>query len=196
MASKTEIANLALSHIGSAKPVINVETDKNEEANAVRASWDVVRDVMLRLASWNFATAFSTLGLVAGVSTPRYAYAYELPSDFVAMRVIQSQISDEDDARLHYRIVGRHLYSNLDTVTIEYTKQVKDPGTWSPDFVEAFSYRLASYIAPRLAAGDPFKRGQLALSLYKLSSDQAIANNANEEVPEEPGESPSIAARR
>lgn len=196
MASKTEIANLALAHIGSGKTITNVETEESQEAKAVRAVWDIVRDVMLRRAPWNFATGFSTPGFISSDPAPKWAKAYQLPADYVCMRVINTGITAEADAEIPYRVVGRQLYSNLASITIEYTKRVEDTGLWSPDFVEAFSYRLASYIAPRLSAGDPFKRGQLALQLFALSVGEAMGNNANEEVPEPPGESPSIAARR
>ena len=69
MASKTEIANLALSHLGVGKEIGNLDTEKTEEAVAMRRFYESARDATLRDFPWPFATRMVALALVASPPT-------------------------------------------------------------------------------------------------------------------------------
>jgi hypothetical protein len=59
----------------------------------------------------------------------------------------------------------------------------------------AFSLLLASYIAPRITGGDPFKMGERALRMYDYSIGKSRSNSVNEQQDEEPPQSEFINAR-
>jgi len=59
----------------------------------------------------------------------------------------------------------------------------------------AVSLLLASYIAPRVTGGDPFKMGDRALRVYNFSYNKAKNNAFNEQQDEQPPESEFITAR-
>lgn len=53
--TKTQIANLAISHIGG-RLLTDVDTDSTQEAIVLRAWFDAARDEFLRSYPWNFST--------------------------------------------------------------------------------------------------------------------------------------------
>ena len=63
MSSKTEIANLAISHLGIGKEIANVETEQSQEAKACRRYFDMAKKITLGDVDWTFATKFATLNL-------------------------------------------------------------------------------------------------------------------------------------
>ena len=96
---------------------------------------------------------------------------------------------------------GQWIYTNwpgtnisLPTI-IEYTFDNKNIPQWTPEFIEALSLKLASYLVPALTTGDPNATQQKIEQLYAqaISHAQTMAGN-NEQRPEEP-ESEFIRAR-
>ncbi len=59
----------------------------------------------------------------------------------------------------------------------------------------AFSFLLASYIAPRLTGGDPFKMGSRAIELYQYEIGKAKSTALIEEQDEELPDSEYIRTR-
>jgi hypothetical protein len=59
----------------------------------------------------------------------------------------------------------------------------------------AFSLLLAAYIAPKITAGDPFKIGQRAYTLYLASISKARNNDFNEQQAEEPPDAETVRER-
>jgi len=189
MASSTEICNLALSHIGVGKEIANLETEKSEEAAACRRFYDTARDEVLRDFTWPFATVMATLGLIEEDPNDEWSYSYRYPSDCLMFRrILSGQRTDTRDTRVPYKIAqdssGTLIFTDQENAECEYTIREDDPLRYPPDFVLAFSFLLASYIAPRLTGGDPFKLGQRALQLYALQISKAQANAKNEEQPD------------
>jgi len=58
--TKTQIANLAISHIGG-RLLTDVDSDSTQEAIIIRAWFDAARDEFLRSYPWNFSTKRSRL---------------------------------------------------------------------------------------------------------------------------------------
>lgn len=191
MASSTDIANFALSHIGTAKEISDLDSDTSQEGKVCRRYYETARDEMLRDFSWPFATAFATLSLVDEDPTEEWSFSYRYPSDCLFVRrIVSGDRNDTRQSRIAYRIVqdatGLLIYTDEEDAEIEYTVRLTVTGRFPADFVMALSYRLAAYIAPRIAAGDPFQRGELALKFWRLSVAKAQANALNEEQVDEP----------
>jgi hypothetical protein len=79
------------------------------------------------------------------VSTPVFGYDYEfqLPSD--CLRVIEA--NDGSYLITDYKIEGRKLLCNYDSVYIKYIGNITDPNQYTSQFIFVFSSRLAAEIA-------------------------------------------------
>ena len=189
-ASKTEIANMALNHLASEREIQDVDTDRSNEAMACRRFWDTCRDALLRSYPWPFATKTAGLALVATNPTDEWAYSYQYPSDCLALRRIHSgSRMDSRQSRIPYAIVqgaaGKLILTDAANAVADYTVRIVETQYWDPDFVLAFSARLAFYIAPRVTGGDPFGLGKRAMQLFGMEVSSAESGAGNEEQPEE-----------
>lgn len=200
MASSTEICNLALSHLNIGKEIAALSTEQSQEASACRRFYEHALDATLRDFAWPFATTIATVGLIESDPNDEWAYSYRYPTDCVKIRRVLSGTRDDNrQTRSQYKIArdasGLLFYSDQENAEIEYTIREEDPEKYPSDFVLAFSYRLAAYIAPRLTKGDPFKLGAQALQMYRLEMSAAQANAVNEEQRAEEPDAEIIRAR-
>lgn len=190
MASRTEICNMAISHLGVGKEIANIDTEQSEEASACRRFYDTARDATLRDFPWPFATKAVALSLIATLTDDEFTYSYRYPSDCIDLRKIQSTIrNDTRQSRVTSKISkdssGRVIYTDMENAVAEYTSRVTDPQFYPPDFEIAFSFRLAAYIAPRLTKGDPFGLRKQAMDMYEMEISRAKAASGNEEQMDE-----------
>jgi hypothetical protein len=200
MASKTEIANFALSLIGTSKAISNVDTDQTAMARAVRVFYDTARDAVLRDFPWPFATKNATLNLVESDPTDEWGYSYQYPSDCLMIRKILSGVrNDTRNSRVAYRIVrgaaGRVIYTDEETAEAEYTVRETDVLQYPPDFTFALAYKLAVLIVPRLSGSDPFKLIPGLKKDYQDALQRAAANALNEQQDETPPDSDYVSVR-
>jgi hypothetical protein len=203
MATKTEIANLALSHLGIGKEIADLDNEKSQEAVTMRRFYEQTRDAVLRDFPWPFATRFAALALVADppTETEEWAFSYRYPTDCLMMRRIQigSARVDTNQSRIVFKTgrddQGQLIYTDEEEAKIEYTFREEDPQRYPADFQLAFSLRLAHYAAPRLTGGDPFKLGLRAVQLYIQEISMAQASASNESVPDQVPDAETIRAR-
>lgn len=186
--TRTQIANMAISHLGSGKEIDDLDTERGQEAAACRRFFDLAYEQVLRDFAWPFATEYASLALVEEFAPNvgnEWRFSYRYPADAVVIRKIYSgnrrdvmstlvpfHLTADDDGKL--------LLTDMPLAKIEYTKLVDDTSVFPADFVMAFSYYLATLIAPRLTAGDPFKRGAACMQAYFQWLSQARANAVNE----------------
>lgn len=199
-ADDTRVANFALRHLGVSKTVQNIVTEQSEEATAVRDFIDFAKEEVLRDFQHPFTTEIATLSLVSEDPTTEYRYAYQYPSNCAKFRRILSGIrNDTRQTRVHYRIVkgssGKLIYTDQSEAVGEYSVVETETGRWPIDLVMALSLLIASYIAPSVTDGDPFKLGERAMRLYVVSKTKAESNALNEEQSEEDPESEFIRER-
>jgi len=200
MASKTDICNIAISHLGISKEISNVTTEQSKEAQACRRFYDEARKAVLNDYPWPFATRFVNLGLVEEDPTTEWAYSYRYPVDCLYVRRILSGFRDDTEAtKVVYKILqddqGLLIYTDQQDAEIEYTKDEESADLFPSDFVIALSYRLAHYIGPRLTAGDPFNLSDKAMQKYEIEISKASANKFNEDNSSTRQDTESIAAR-
>lgn len=198
--SKAGICNLALFHIGNGKSIADFDTEESHEARACRVFYDDVLEEVLKVRHWPFAKKFATLALVETDPTTEWKYSYRYPSDCLEVRRIIDDLSNQSDLdnlggeravilldgpRIPYVLgsddQGFLIYTDKENAQIEYTRRVDEIVRWPADFKMAVSALLGFYIAPRLAAGDPFKMADRCFQLYTKKLDNASANAGNEE---------------
>ena len=188
-ASDTDIANQALSHIGVSKFITNLLTEQSNEARAARAFFNTARNALLRDFPWPVATRFVQLGLVRQDPTDEWSFEYAYPSDALRLlRIVTGTPNDNQQSRLKYRIIhgdaSTTIYANESPACMEYITRLEDTSRFTDDMVLALGYRLAVYIAPRLAK-NPQKYMPNLFRLYRQELMAAAANSQNEESPHE-----------
>lgn len=200
MSSNTQIANMALSHLGIGQEIANLESERSEEANAIRAFYDTVRDFVQSDFPWPFLTKSQALALVAEDPTTEWDFSYRYPSDCLKIRRIFSSLrNDSRQSRIPFLFyhdeIGKLIYTDYEDAVIEYSAKLTTEDMWPADFVLAFSFLLAVYVAPRLTKGDPFKMREGALKLYQQQLSMAEQRSLNEEQAEQLPESEFVRAR-
>lgn len=186
MSSKTEISNLAISHLATGKTISDFTTENSEEARACRTYYEIAKRMVLADHDWTFATRFETLGLVASQPTSEWDYSYRYPSQCVKVRrILSGERSDTLDTQIPYKIIsdstGKLIYTDQEDAQVEITRDLDDPELFSPHFTMALSFRLAMYIAPRITAGDPQNLRERMQGYYLLELSSAVADNMNSE---------------
>ena len=200
MASETEILNLALSHVGVSKEVANIDTENSASASAGRRFFKPARDETFRDFNWPFATEFGTLGLVETAPNTDWGYSYRYPSDCMRARKLLTGVRNSTrEGRASYKIAsdasGKLIFTDEANAVLEYTRLVTDVGLFPQDYIMMLSLLLASYIAPRVTAGDPFKLGERAFKFYIDSKTKAEATALNEQQDDRGADSEFITSR-
>lgn len=185
MPSKVELCNQALGHLGVGDGISNLETERSQNARACRLFFDQVVDEMLRKFAWPFATKLAALQLLATDPNDEWGFSYRYPNDCLYLRRILSGTRvDTSDTRVPFKVaqdaVGKVVYTDMEDAQVEYTVRITDVNRFSPDFAVAFTYLLASKIAPRLEEGDPFKLADRCLRLYVANMREAAGQALNE----------------
>lgn len=190
MASKTEICNLAISHIGISKEIANIETEKSAEAAACRRFYAPAREEAFRDFGHPFATKFVALALIESTPNTDWDYSYRYPSDCERpTKIVGAARNDSRQSRISYIVAsdsaGRIIYTDEQNAVLKYTSLITDETVYPQDVVMMLSLLIASYIAARLTRGDPFKMGERAFNLYLRSRAKAEANAFNEQQDDE-----------
>lgn len=175
MASKTAIANRALSKLGETR-VSNVDTDNTKPAKVIRFMYDIVRDAMLAAYPWNFA--IKRVQIAADASAPAWGYTkqYTLPVDFLALLEIRGNPE--------YSIEGGKIQTNEGApIYIRYIAQITDTGLFDALFVEAFATRMAYEGCEEITQSNT-KKDLLARDLQGILKE-AYASNAIQSQPQE-----------
>jgi hypothetical protein len=200
MASKTEMANLAISHLGQGKEVANVDTERSSEALTMRRYLPIVIEMFLKDFPYSFCNVTETLDLVETDPTEEWAYSYRVPTDSLKpIRILSGIRNDSRQSRVPYKIVkdsqGELIYTDMEGAQLEYTQFVNDTSRYPIDVFLAMSFLLAGLAAPRLLGEDPFKMGQRAMEMYRHFKGKADAHDANDQQQEEPPDAEAIRAR-
>lgn len=201
MASKTEIANLALFHLGNGKEISNLDTDRGENALVCRRFYDIALKATLRDFPWPFATKIADLVLVEEDPNDDWSYSYRYPSDCVLLRrILSGTYPDTQATRISYKLAqddadGLIIFTDQDDAQAEYTLLAENPLIYTQDFVIAFSYRLATFIAPRVSGADFQKIAATCFNNYLYEISKAEVNAVNEESPGQAPDAEYIRAR-
>lgn len=149
--NSTEICNLALSYLGQGR--INSIEDGAEEARKCKAHYDHDRRRLLLSYPWGFARRIEKLAAY-DVHIPGWQYVYAYPAQCIAVTFVYDERNArvKEENRQDFEIVTfgggqKGIASDTADAYAEYTEDVKDPGAFSEEFVEALSHLLAASIA-------------------------------------------------
>lgn len=198
MSSNVDIANTALAHLGSDAQIVSIDpADGSVEAGYARRFLPIARREMLEQADWTFALRRATMAEVANNSIG-WAYAYSLPADCMKpRRVITASLYNnvfnapigfpdevyyfsDDSLSAPFTVEERVLYTNEEQATLLYLVDETNPTKFTPTFVSALGYLLASYMAgPLIRGSEGAQAAQRYRELAMGMAGRAITSNAN-----------------
>ena len=148
MASAVNICNLALAHLGERPNVSSIAPPEgSSHAEKCAQFYPIARDVALEMRNWPFALKRVALTEVTNDSYA-YQFKYALPADCIRpVSVFIPGFSDENTDTADFMVEGTALYTNAETASLRYLFRQTDTGKFSPLFVNALSWLLASYLA-------------------------------------------------
>lgn len=191
MASPTDIANLALLHMGVTKRIGNLETERSVEADALRTAYIDDRNYTLRDFPWPWATAYVALGLVSDPVTPYngdWRYAYRYPANCLFLRRLVGPAGRNETRRIEYRIGrdsgGRLVLSNCTPLTVEYTAVVEDAQEFDAIYVSMLSWKLAASCGVALSRIAQIETRAMQMYEIEKTKAQSRALNEGQEPPE------------
>jgi hypothetical protein len=196
MPSNVQIAKLALQHIGDRYDISDLE-EEGTEAEQVNLVFDDTRKELLRMHPWSFANKFATPATLSVTVPAFWTFAYPYPSDALRIVEIVNPLGrDLEPIQFEVSLLTDNtkvLLTDQSEATFRYTANISDPTQFDPEFVNAFSFLLASKIAMALT-GDGGIRGALREEAQRAIY-QAGSTDANEGRTEEPPEASWILVR-
>ena len=158
MASIVDICNGALNQLGATTILSLTEDSKN--ARLCNSRYTQVRDALFRTHPWNCLQ--KRVELAADTTAPAwgFSYAYTLPAD--CLRLLR--ILDYDS---NYKVEGRKVLSNTETMKILYIGRVTDPNEYDELLRETLSASLGADIAFGVTSNN-----QTATNMYNLFKDK------------------------
>ena len=158
MASVVGICNGALNQLGATTILSLTEDSKN--ARLCNSRYTQVRDALFITHPWNCLQKRIELALDASAPTWGFKYSYTLPAD--CLRLLR--ILDYDT---NYKVEGRKVLSNSETMKILYVSRVTDPNEYDELLRETISASLGADIAFGITSNN-----QTAKNMYELFKDK------------------------
>ena len=148
-ASVVDICNQALYLLGQS--AITALDEGTRPATICTLLWPEVRDMVLSDHPWNCAIHRDELAQSTTDPEYEYSYQYALPTDPYCLRVLSTSNDDyvdsNGDPAYPWKVEGRYLLTDADTVKIRYIKRVTDVTQYPPFLVTAMAAKLASELA-------------------------------------------------
>lgn len=200
MASETDIYNLALSHLGDVADVSDPD-EQSMQAQHCRRFYPIARDAALEMGDWDFATRRISPALVDSPPPSSYLYAYALPASCLKARAVFDvafgEINTQDFIIESIDDGTRILYTNLAEATLRYTVKVTDTTRFSPLFLDALGFLLASYLAgPIIKGQEGIAAGRAAYTTFTAQIINAKSSVANQQQQPQIMKASAIDARR
>lgn len=161
MASAVEISRLALGHIADAARINAIDPPDNSiQAQHCSTFYPIARDQLLEMHDWTFARKRVALDLsLVEFDDGEWGFAYSVPADYIrALKVcppgapmdfpgqpfqIESDVTELDTL----------LLTNVEDAVLHYIYREEETGRYTPNFLVALSYLLASYLAGPIIKG-------------------------------------------
>lgn len=185
---KLAIVNSALRTLG-ALSISSITDDDDENARRMNAVYDPCLKALLRSHPWSFNKKEITLSQITTEPVlDDYLYIYNLPSDFIRL----NKTSVEPD--YSHKIKGRKLYSNANSISIEYGYFCTDANQFDAAFAEALSAKLAAELAYSITRDKDMVK--LKWDEFKTKFNYAKSINGQEVTPDSPQEDQWLNSRQ
>ena len=178
MASTVDICNGALNQLGATTILSLTEDSKN--ARLCNQRYTQVRDSVFRSHPWNCLQ--KRVELAADTTAPAWGFkfAYTLPSD--CLRLLK--ILDYDS---NYKVEGRKVLSNTETMKILYVSRVIDPNEYDELLRETLSASLSADIAFAVTSNNTTSQNMYQLYQEKLKDARFVDSTEGQNVEQDLG---------
>lgn len=192
MASEVDICNLALAYLGDSATVVVIDPpEASVQAELCSRFYPVARDALLEMHPWAFATQCVQLAQLE-TTRPEWRFAYAAPADVIrVLAVIAAGAADLGDGVANARPYSLEadatgaavIFTNEPNALARYIGRTRDTTRFSPLFVQALAWHLASMLAGPLLKGDvgaaESKRCIGMMQGYFAQASQVDANERN-----------------
>lgn len=181
VASKTNICNMAMSHLGNYDSINDIDLPITKHEKTCALWYDITRQYMLKLCMPNFALERKLVAELVVTIPFGYANAFEYPAD--CLKVLGLGNVDERD-RYSYTVENNRIYTDDDWdggLQLRYIKDVIAVGDMSPEFRMLLSVALAVNIALPVTQDATKKVAMQKMLEATLSSASSV--NAQENRP-------------
>lgn len=200
MASEVDISNLALANLGDNATIASLDPPEGSaQAEHCARFYPIARDTLLESHTWNFATKRRQLAALTSDWTS-WDYCYAVPSDMlVALAVLPPEPTDDysEGAPNQEGTSGDYvtqpfaleslsdgtvvIYTDQEDAVLRYTARITDPTKFSPLFITALAWSLASMLAGPIIKGDTgAAEAKRCLQMMNLYLGQAKISDANQ----------------
>lgn len=182
MAGKVEIANRALTKLGAERVLLL--TDNSKEARTMNSMFDTVFDAELRRHRWKFAIKRATLPALVATPEWGYAYAYQLPADFLALVQVNEYYVRGLKQKTLWTVESGQILTDLPApLKVRYIRRVDNLALLDPLFVEVVACKLAFEACETLTQSSTKKSA--AGDEYSFAITEATRQDAIENPPDE-----------
>ena len=157
MASVVNICNSALNLLGAS--TIAALTDDTKNARLCNQRYEPVRNRVFRSHAWNCLHKRVQLAQNSTAPIVEYDHAYALPSDCLRVLKIHNGTTDSIATALDYKLEGRNIVTDLDTIFLIYISLDTDPNNYDTYLRESISHQLAADLC------------------YAITNNASLANN-------------------
>ena len=157
MASVVNMCNSALNLLGAS--TISALTDDTKNARLCNQRYEPVRNRVFRSHAWNCLHKRVQLAQNSTAPVVEYDHAYALPSDCLRVLKIHNGTTDSIKTALDYKLEGRNIVTDLDTIFLIYIALDTDPNNYDTYLRESISHQLAADLC------------------YAITNNASLANN-------------------
>lgn len=195
MASVVDICNQALSHLGDSATVASIDPPEGSaQAEHCARFYPAALAALLEMHPWAFATRRITLAAVSNPSST-WAYAFALPNGCINLISILAPDATDDystsvvggaytpqDFSVEIDENGNDIIlTNQADAVLRYVVLVSDTTRFSPLFVEALTWLLASKLAGPVLKGDAgMQAAQACTKTFVYWLGKAVGSDASQ----------------
>jgi len=155
------ICSDALIMLGAAP--ISSFTEGTDAAQACDRLYPDLRDALLARYPWSWTYKKTSLGRLATAPINEFKYAYQLPGNILSgvQAVFETSASNQDPINDGWEIYGDQLYTDLETVYIDYQESVSEskmPVYFVHLLRNAFAGELGMIITDQVSKADYFRQ--------------------------------------
>lgn len=186
MSSEVDICNMALAHIGASARVTSIDPpDGSAEATHCARFFYPARDSMLE-SPWTFNLRRAAGVLVSTETDSQWDYLFAYPSDaLTVLEVLPAGVSEDAEYSVPFKVEmagnAQVVATDEPDVVIRYAALVTDAQLFSPTFVIATAWMLASMLAGPIVRGDAGAAlAQRCLQMAEMFRGKAATSNAKQ----------------
>ena len=186
MASVVDICNLALARLGDNATVASIDPPEGSaQAEHCARFYAIARDSLLEMHAWKFATRRVQLAKLT-VPSWDWSFAYAEPTGALKLLGVLSATASNDDETQSYEAESDTngtaiILTNQEGASLRFVARVTDTTKFSPLFVDALAWLLASYLAGPVLKGDAgAAMAKACLQSFLLAFSNAKVSDANQ----------------